>query len=172
MMSVKPHEIETIHPFEDGNGRMGRLWQTLLLARWNAIFAWIPMESVLQQNRQQYYQAIEHAREANDSGVFIEFTLSALFDVISAQEKQSLKDKKLADKLPINVADKLTVAEVEFVKLLEPYFKENKWIGNAKAREITNKAEGSVKRFLRNLTDKGVFEIRGENKSRQYCLKK
>ncbi|MFP3040654.1 Fic family protein [Treponema primitia] len=79
--------VQSIHPFADGNGRMGRLWQTLLLAKWNTIFAWIPMESVLYQNRPQYYQAIEDAREANDSGVFIEFTLSSIFDIIALQQK-------------------------------------------------------------------------------------
>jgi Fic family protein len=80
------YEIEIIHPFEDGNGRMGRLWQTLLLAKWNEIFAWIPMESVMYENRLQYYQAIEGARKVNDSGVFIEFTLSAILEIISAQK--------------------------------------------------------------------------------------
>jgi len=89
--AVLHYEIETIHPFSDGNGRMGRLWQTLLLAKWNAIFAWIPMESILYQNRQQYYQAIENARKANDSGVFIEFTLSAIYDIIALQEKHQEK---------------------------------------------------------------------------------
>ena len=82
--AILHYEIETIHPFADGNGRMGRLWQTLLLAKWNDIFAWIPMESVLYQNRPGYYQAIENARQANDSGVFIEFTLSSLYDIIAA----------------------------------------------------------------------------------------
>jgi Fic family protein len=128
--AILHYEIETIHPFADGNGRMGRLWQTLLLAKWNAIFAWIPMESVLYQNRPQYYQAIRDARKANDSGVFIEFTLSALSDIISAQEKRQAESsdahpamlkpqisKNLADKLPIKVADKLTSTETEFVKL-------------------------------------------------------
>lgn len=85
--AVMHYEIETIHPFEDGNGRMGRLWQTLILAKWNAVFAWIPMESVLYRNRQQYYEAIENARETNDSGAFIEFTLSAILDIVEAQEK-------------------------------------------------------------------------------------
>ncbi len=89
--AILHYEIETIHPFADGNGRMGRLWQTLLLAKWNDIFAWIPMESVLYQNRPEYYQAIENARQANDSGVFIEFTLSSLYDIIAAQEKHQVR---------------------------------------------------------------------------------
>ena len=87
------YEIETIHPFDDGNGRMGRLWQTLLLAKWNAIFAWIPMESILYKNRQQYYQAIEDARKANDSGAFIEFTLSAICEIIAIQKKNQDEHK-------------------------------------------------------------------------------
>jgi len=89
--AILHYEIETIHPFADGNGRMGRLWQTLLLAKWNEIFAWIPMESVLYQNRSQYYQAIEDARLANDSGAFIEFTLSTIADIIAAQEKHQVR---------------------------------------------------------------------------------
>jgi len=84
--AILHYEIETIHPFADGNGRMGRLWQTLTLAKWNAVFAWIPMESVLYQNREQYYQAIEAARMADDSAAFIEFTLAALAKIISEQE--------------------------------------------------------------------------------------
>jgi Fic family protein len=92
--AILHYEIETIHPFADGNGRMGRLWQTLLLAKWNAIFMWVPMEAVLYQNRPQYYQAIEEARNANDSGVFIEFTLSAIFDIISIQKKLMYDDRK------------------------------------------------------------------------------
>jgi len=89
--AVFHYEIETIHPFEDGNGRIGRLWQTLLLAKWNELFAWIPMESVLYEYRHQYYEAIEDSRKVNDSGVFIEFTLSAIEKVLSEQER--LQDK-------------------------------------------------------------------------------
>lgn len=90
--SVLYCEIETIHPFANGNGRMGWLWQTLLfakclLAKWNVIFAWIPMESVLYENRPRYYQAIEDARKSNDSGAFIEFTLSALLNSIIEQSR-------------------------------------------------------------------------------------
>jgi Fic family protein len=96
-------EIETIHPFADGNGRIGRLWQTLLLAKWNEIFAWIPMESVVYEKRQEYYDALQYAQHTNDSGGFIEFTLSALLETIEAQAKHKVehrgkhKDEPLPD---------------------------------------------------------------------------
>jgi Fic family protein len=91
--TILHYEIETIHPFEDGNGRMGRLWQTMVLAKWNGVFAWIPMESLLYEHRTAYYQAIEKARRANDSAVFIEFTLSAIAKIIAAQEKHQVEHK-------------------------------------------------------------------------------
>jgi len=91
--AILHYEIEIIHPFADGNGRMGRLWQTLTLAKWNPIFAWIPMESVLYRNRTQYYKAITEATKANDSGAFIEFTLSALYEIITEQEERQVKHK-------------------------------------------------------------------------------
>ncbi|MDR2586790.1 MAG: Fic family protein [Coriobacteriales bacterium] len=84
-------EIETIHPFADGNGRMGRLWQTLILAKWNEIFAWIPMESLVYEKRPQYYDALQNAQNSSDSGEFIEFTLSAILGAVEAQTKHQDK---------------------------------------------------------------------------------
>ena len=89
--AILHYEIETIHPFSDGNGRMGRLWQTLLLTQWKTIFEWIPMETVLFHNRGQYYQAIEDSRGANDAGPFIEYTLCSLLDAIIDQEKHQVE---------------------------------------------------------------------------------
>ncbi|MCL2493305.1 MAG: Fic family protein [Clostridiales bacterium] len=85
-------EIETVHPFADGNGRMGRLWQTLVLAKWNEIFEWLPMESVVYAKRPQYYEALQNAQKINDSTGFIEFTLSALLDTLKTQAEQSKGD--------------------------------------------------------------------------------
>ena len=51
-------ELEIIHPFEDGNGRMGRLWQSLILSRWNPLFEWLPIESVIHAHQQGYYDAL------------------------------------------------------------------------------------------------------------------
>jgi Fic family protein len=87
--AIMHYEIEVIHPFADGNGRMGRLWQTLVLAKWNSIFAWIPMESVIFQNRPQYYDMLSQGQHLNDSGLFIEFTLSALYQTITEQMNQA-----------------------------------------------------------------------------------
>jgi len=88
--SVVHFEIETIHPFSDGNGRMGRLWHTLILAKWRPIFAWIPLETAINEKRQKYYDAIASARDANDSGVFIEYCLSAVYDTISLLLSQQM----------------------------------------------------------------------------------
>jgi Fic family protein len=100
--AILHYEIETVHPFADGNGRMGRLWQTLLLAKWNSLFAWIPMESVLHRDRPQYYKAISDSRKINDSSVFIEFTLAALYEISTEQSKHQVKHK---DKHQVELTD-------------------------------------------------------------------
>ncbi|HEQ8344165.1 TPA: Fic family protein, partial [Streptococcus pyogenes] len=69
------YEIEMIHPFEDGNGRMGRLWQTVILANWHPIFAWIPIETLIYENQKAYYDALGKADKENSSNTFIEFML-------------------------------------------------------------------------------------------------
>ena len=74
--SVFHYEFEFIHPFEDGNGRMGRLWQTLILGRWNPLFAHIPVESLVHQHQQEYYAALNDSTKQGDCALFIEFMLT------------------------------------------------------------------------------------------------
>jgi predicted HTH transcriptional regulator len=78
---------------------------------------------------------------------------------------------KIADKLPIKLPIDLTTSEESFLSMLLPHFETHEWITNAAARELSGLADGSVKRFLRNLTDKQVLEAVGENKSRKYRLR-
>ena len=80
--SVFHYEFEFIHPFADGNGRMGRLWQTLILSRWNPIFANIPVESLIYQNQKSYYEALQASTDRTDSAPFIEFILHMILDAI------------------------------------------------------------------------------------------
>ena len=83
--SVFHYEFEFIHPFRDGNGRMGRLWQTALLSTWKPIFRWIPIESIIKDNQEDYYNAITLSTSEGKSNRFIVFMLgvikSALVDI-------------------------------------------------------------------------------------------
>lgn len=72
------YEIEFIHPFEDGNGRMGRFWQSLMLFKFNPIFSFIPVESLIEKNQIAYYEALELSDKKGSSTPFIEFILSVI----------------------------------------------------------------------------------------------
>lgn len=80
------YEFEFIHPFADGNGRMGRLWQTALLSHWRSVFAWLPIESMVKEHQQEYYDAIALSDSAGDSSTFILFMLRCIRDTINEIE--------------------------------------------------------------------------------------
>lgn len=82
--SVFHYEFEFIHPFADGNGRIGRLWQSLILSRWNPLFANLPVESIVYQHQAEYYEALNLSGTQGESSVFIEFMLSRILDTLRA----------------------------------------------------------------------------------------
>lgn len=82
---VAHYELEFIHPFADGNGRLGRLWQTLILSRWNPLLAWLPIEEVIRSRQQGYYDALGQADQLGELGPFVAYQLAAIHEALQAE---------------------------------------------------------------------------------------
>jgi Fic family protein len=87
--SVFHYEFEFIHPFADGNGRMGRLWQSLILTRWNPLFADIPVESLIFEHQSEYYHALQESTGQTDSAPFISFILRMILETVTGSTPEA-----------------------------------------------------------------------------------
>ena len=135
------YELELIHPFADGNGRVGRLWHTLLLSKWNPVFAWLPVESIIHDRQQEYYDAINASNDAGESTPFIGFMLSAI--------KASLIEA-------INLNDEMSDGKIDKTTLrwnkIQEYLQTHDYIMNADVRELCGVSAATANRILANMT--------------------
>ena len=134
------YEFELIPPFADGNGRVGRLWHTLLLSKWNPAFAWLPVESIIHDRQQEYYDAINASNDAGESTVFIEFMLSAI--KTSLVEAISTRD--------VMSGEKIDKATFRWNKIQE-YLKTHDYIMNADVRKLCGVSAATANRILAEL---------------------
>ena len=114
--SVFHYEFEYIHPFSDGNGRMGRLWQSLILGRLNPIFEHLPVENMVHSHQQEYYDAIEKSRAINDSTIFIDFMLQNIYDALKARQGEELPD--VGENVGNNVGNNVGKTEQKILALI------------------------------------------------------
>ena len=139
------YEFELIHPFADGNGRIGRLWHTLLLSNWKPLFAWLPVESIIHDRQDEYYRAINKSNAEGESTVFIEFMLSAI--------KAALVEAVETTDATQNMTDN----ELRLFKI-EQYLQKNQYITNAIVQQMFRVSTATANRILAKAVDDGCLQ--------------
>ena len=138
------YELELIYPFVDGNGRIGRLWHTLLLTQWKPMFAWLPVESIIHDRQDEYYQAINRSNIEGESTAFIEFMLSAIREaLLEAVQTGNTENMSTWDQRWHHV---------------ERFLKKNGTITNADVRELFGVSSATANRILAKMTEEGHIQ--------------
>lgn len=148
------YEFEFIHPFSDGNGRIGRLWQSLILGKLHPIFEHLPVENMVFANQQAYYNAINKSTETVDSGIFIDFMLQEIYETLKKRQGEPVIPTK---HVGINVG----INELKVVELLR---KNNQ----TTAKEVAEFLGISIRhseRLFTSLKQNGVILRIGSNKT-------
>ena len=149
--SVFHYEFEFIHPFPDGNGRMGRFWQSRLLAEWNPVFEYIPVENMIRENQADYYKAIERSTDENDSGIFAEFMLQTILDTIKKHKK----------KVTAKVTVKVTANQQKIISAIN----ENPYITQEELSKKVGIAIKNIKENMKKLQEQGIIRRIGADKN-------
>jgi len=150
------YELELIHPFADGNGRIGRLWHTLLLTQWKPMFAWLPVESIIHDRQDEYYQAINRSNNGAESTVFIEFMLSAIKEA-------------LLEAVQVGNAENMSTEERRWYQI-ERFLKKHGTITNTDVREMLGVSSATANRILGKMTDEGRIQRLRIGKSWGYTV--
>lgn len=129
--SVFHYEVEFIHPFADGNGRMGRLWQTIILSRWRPILAYLPVETVIRNRQEEYYSVLGKSDEQSDSTAFVVFMLSAVLESLreARESDQGIDQDSDQVKRLLQIFDKNSLSASSLMQKLHlshrPTFRKN-----------------------------------------------
>ncbi|MBP3607218.1 MAG: Fic family protein [Treponema sp.] len=148
------YEFEFIHPFQDGNGRIGRLWQTVILKEWKEVFAWIPVETLIKETQSEYYNVLNSSDKEADSSSFIEFILSLLLKTI----EEIIETEK---KVTVKVSVKVTVNQQKILDVI----KENPFVTQEELAQIIGLSRKSIIQNMKKLQENGLLKHIGADKN-------
>jgi len=152
------YEFEFIHPFADGNGRIGRLWQSLILGRLNPIFEHLPVENMVYSNQQAYYNAINKSSSLADSGPFIDFMLEEILNALIDHQGKSNTD--IADEKGLNYQQARVLG----------YLRADRHITAAKIAKDLDMSARQIERMLADLKAKGIIRREGANRNGYWII--
>ena len=148
------YEFEFIHPFQDGNGRLGRLWQSAILKDWKKVFAWIPVESLIQKNQAKYYRVLRACDATADSTAFVEFLLLL---ILKAAEEIVQNEKRVTVKVTVKVT-------VNQKKILEAV-KKNPHVTLDELSKKIGISRKSIAANVKKLQEAGMLKRNGADKN-------
>jgi Fic family protein len=150
------YAVEFIHPFIDGNGRMGRLWQTVLLKQYSPVFEFLPVESLIKAKKEEYYKILGESDNQGDSTGFVQFMLQIIND--------SLEDLLISQIVNLTSENRINI------------FKEkagsDSFTRQGYMRQFKDISSATASRDLKEAVDKGFLERTGDRRTTQYRFKK
>ena len=147
------YEFEFIHPFADGNGRIGRLWQSLILGKLNPLFEHLPVENMVYANQQAYYDAIAQSSAIGNSQPFIDFMLQEILNALEDHKGQTVDE--------IGEANSLSENEIKVLGLI----RSDRHISAKRLAEEIGASQRQVERILAELKDRSIVRRVGANRN-------
>lgn len=150
------YELEFIHPFQDGNGRMGRLWQSIILLDKYQVFEYLPLEALIKEKQKEYYDALEKSDKMGESTFFIEFMLGII--------KESLDD--------LLQTQNVTLTNLDRIRIFSPLIKEEFFNRKNYLRYFKEISPATASRDLQFAVENGIIDKFGDKNTTKYKYRK